>query len=323
MQRPEMTIMASATAGRSAFRAAGPQTTIGERLGPLAELPGTWVGNGFSLISLPDWHDNQPFRLQLNATKETLSFTVIGAPIPDRGSQQDDITFLGLHYFQLVSDAMTNENLHSEPGLWLNVPGTTAPQQGQTIVRLATIPHGNTLLAQGPSPSTIDGRPLIGAVDSIPFWLDPVTGARQDITDPQYLSRFFSTPVPAGIPADAIANPNLVLIDAIKNNAINGQKIVKTDVLSVSATPVGGINDSWTAPSGAPPAKQKAIGGLVSIPFLATNAHPISFAATFWIETVEGADGSAFLQLQYSQTVILDFTDLKWPHISVATLVKQ
>jgi hypothetical protein len=323
MQLAEMTIMASATARHSALRAAGPQTTIGERLGPLAELRGTWVGNGFSLISLPDWHDNQPFRLQLNATKETLSFTVIGAPIPDRGSQQDDITFLGLHYFQLVSDAVTNESLHSEPGIWLNVPGTTAPQQGQTIVRLATIPHGNALLAQGPLQCAIDGRPVIGAADSIPFTLDPVTGVRWDITDPQYLDRFFSTPVPAGIPADAIANPNLVLIDAIKSNAKNGQKIVKTEVLSVSAMPIGGINDSSMASSSAPLAQQKAVGGLVSIPFLATNANAISFAATFWIETVQGEDGSSFLQLQYTQTVILDFIDMKWPHISVATLVKQ
>jgi hypothetical protein len=315
--------MASATARRVAFRAAGPRTTIGQQLGPLAELPGTWVGNGFNLISLPDKHDNQPFRLRLNATKETLSFAVIGAPIPDQGSQQDGITFLGLHYFQLVSDAATNEGLHLEPGIWLNVPATTVPEQGRTIVRLATIPHGNTLLAQGPLQCTIDGRPVIGAADSIPFTLDPVTGARDHTTDPQYLARFFSTPVPAGIPADAIANPNLVLIDAIKNNAINGHKIVKTDVLSVSATPVGGINGSWMAPSGAPPAKPNEIGGLVSIPFVVANANATSFAATFWIETVEGEDGSAFLQLQYTQTVILDFIDMKWPHISVATLVKQ
>jgi hypothetical protein len=34
-------------------------------------------------------------------------------------------------------------------------------------------------------------------------------------------------------------------------------------------------------------------------------------------------DGTRFLQLQYSQTVILDFFGLNWPHIAVATLVKQ
>jgi hypothetical protein len=45
--------------------------------------------------------------------------------------------------------------------------------------------------------------------------------------------------------------------------------------------------------------------------------------AIFWIETVQLADGSSFLQLQYVQRVILDFLGIHWPHISVATLVKQ
>ena len=44
------------------------------------------------------------------------------------------------------------------------------------------------------------------------------------------------------------------------------------------------------------------------------------------------ADGSHFMQLQYTQTVMLDFGTIpngdpaqiiRWPHISVATLVKQ
>src|SRR5882757_3592805 len=94
------------------FRASAPLTSVLAQLGPLSDLPGTWVGNGFNLISLPDKHENKVFRLKLNATRETLSFASIGAPIPNRGSAQDDIAFLGLHYFQQVSDAITNEGLH-------------------------------------------------------------------------------------------------------------------------------------------------------------------------------------------------------------------
>jgi hypothetical protein len=56
---------------------------------------------------------------------------------------------------------------------------------------------------------------------------------------------------------------------------------------------------------------------------LATNAAANSLAANYWIETVMNRDGTRFLQLQYSQTVILDFFGLNWPHITVATLVKQ
>ena len=46
-------------------------------------------------------------------------------------------------------------------------------------------------------------------------------------------------------------------------------------------------------------------------------------SAIFWVEKVEDATGNVFMQLQYTQTVILDFIGIKWPHISVATLVKQ
>jgi hypothetical protein len=37
-------------------------------------------------------------------------------------------------------------------------------------------------------------------------------------------------------------------------------------------------------------------------------------------ETVRNADGTTFLQLQYTQRVLLVFNGLVWPHISVATL---
>ena len=80
------------------FRAGAPITSTIAQLGPLGDLPGTWVGNGFNLISLPDKHENKLFRLKLNATHETLNFTPIGGPIPNRGSAQDDIAFLGLHF---------------------------------------------------------------------------------------------------------------------------------------------------------------------------------------------------------------------------------
>jgi hypothetical protein len=39
-------------------------------------------------------------------------------------------------------------------------------------------------------------------------------------------------------------------------------------------------------------------------------------------ETVRNPDGSTFLQLQYTQRVLLHF-GIDWPHISVATLTKQ
>jgi hypothetical protein len=72
-------------------------------LGPLADLAGTWIGNGFVLISLPDFDPNppstgpKPFRLKLNTTVEILEFDQIGADVPNRGSTgQLDISIFGL-----------------------------------------------------------------------------------------------------------------------------------------------------------------------------------------------------------------------------------
>src|ERR1700693_76359 len=111
------------------FRAAAPADVVLKQLHSLADLAGTWVGKGFSLISVPDRNCDPPFNLKLNATKEILTFTPVGAPIPDRGSEQEDIFFVGLHYFQQVSDALTNAALHLEPGLWLPIPQTLVPDQ--------------------------------------------------------------------------------------------------------------------------------------------------------------------------------------------------
>lgn len=51
------------------------------------------------------------------------------------------------------------------------------------------------------------------------------------------------------------------------------------------------------------------------------NASVRQFSAIFWIETVQYGD-RRFLQLQYTQTVLLNFAGLSWPHVSVATLRK-
>ena len=62
--------MIDVTSPHFLFRASAPSASVLAQLGPLADLPGTWVGNGFNLISLPDKHQNKPFRLKVNATRE-------------------------------------------------------------------------------------------------------------------------------------------------------------------------------------------------------------------------------------------------------------
>jgi hypothetical protein len=269
------------------LRASAPFAVTPSQLGPLTDLAGTWVGNGFDLISLPDRHDSQPLRLQLNATREMLQFTPIGGFVPNRGSGQDDIFLFGLTYLQRVSDSVTNEAMHIEPGLWLNVPSTSVPAANATVVRQASVPHGNSLLAQGTA-VTLAGGPQIPAVDSTP--------AGPGVT-PDSLTPFVDPPLPPGFTPPSVKNPNLAL-----ERAILGQDMTGTVQLTVSTTPSGGI---------------------INIPFGVHNANATKLDAIFWIESVQQPDGSTFLQLQYTQTVVLNFRGIDCPHISVATLVKQ
>ncbi len=267
------------------------QPAFAPNLGFLKKLTGTWAGQGFNLVSLPDFQNGKPFQVKTNATRELLQFSAINAPIPNRGNVQGDIEYLGLHYLQQISDATTSGALHIEPGFWLNFPATTNPPNPPGIVRQANIPHGDSLVAIGTG-LAVQGGPIIQDASTTPI------GANgQPITDPKYLEPLTNATVPPGIPPICIHNPNVLL-----RNAIVGQNIINTIVLQISTQNQGGI---------------------VNIPFIQVNANATRMDATFWIEEVQLANGQVFLQLQYTQMVILHFLNIDWPHISVATLVKQ
>jgi hypothetical protein len=288
------------------FRAASPAQTRFNELGPLGQLPGTWSGHGFNLIARPDHQQGNDIFLELNPTDEHLEFTAIGGAIPNRGSVQDDIEIFGIHYLQQISDSSNSGAIHIEPGIWLNIPATTAPQQGQTVARLATIPHGTAVLGQGKS-FAVPGGPKIDPANTVPFKIGgqpppPGTPNRFPEYNLSQPNKFRTTPTPAGVTQDLVTNPNSRLSADIAN-----QKISETIVLNVSSVPPQGITTFGP--------------GAEDIPFLGPNATVGQFSAIFWIETVE-YDGRQFLQLQYTQTVLLNFADLSWPHVSVATLRK-
>ena len=291
------------------FRAAAPALTLLQELGPLGDLPGTWSGHGFNLIARPDFEGNNDIFLELNPTDENLRFSAIGGSIPNRGSAMDDIELFGMHYLQQISDSGTGGAIHIEPGIWLNVPATTQPAEPATVVRLATIPHGTAILVQGAS-SHLNGPPVIGHANTVPFTIggaEPPAGTANSF--PEYNlgtpSQFRTTPTPAHVTQAAVTNPNSVLASAMA-----GQTITGTTVLHISTT---------TNPA------NRTFGGAENIPFVQTNANVGHVRATFWIETVEFPppnNNRHFLQLQYTQTVLLNFLGLSWPHVTVATLKK-
>src|SRR5262249_7981932 len=184
------------------------------------------------------------FFLQLNLTKETLEFTTIGSPIPNRGFLQGDVFLRGVTYLQQISDAAPSGGaLHIEPGIWVTVPATSAPKAGASVARLATIPHGDAVCAVG-SAATAAGKPKIEPVNTVPF------GTGQSTPPPGPPNGFepydLSKPTPfrteaaarAGISQDMVSDPTVAL-----RHALHNQNIEETTTLFVTVHHGGGVSN--------------------------------------------------------------------------------
>ena len=314
-------------------------------LGPLENFTGTFQGEGFNLIfrplstpSLFDGPNEVPDNpkiprdnvLQLNRTKETLSFADTDRPklanVPNRGMVQGDIFFAGVAYLQTIQDVThldpDNEEpgIHYEPGLWMFVGETETPGEGPTLMRMGSIPHGTSFLAQGTS-STQDGPPKDIPKVSITPTINPpgvtptMNSAGEEFRFPSQdaknsatdrIPQDLSSRMKAGtITQEMLDNPNSLL-----EKHIASQKIISTTRIDISTDPhsplFGGGADNMAFLLG-----DKDAG--------TPNAQTLGMKATFWIETVED-NGIPSTQIQYSQQVFLNFNGLTWPHVSVATL---
>jgi hypothetical protein len=313
--------------------------TMGLNLGPLASLAGSWKGTGFNVMWRPDNPESQPCTqtkrfLELNLTSETLDFQVIPGVVPNRGlNPQTDLSLYGLHYLQRVSDAdlppfsTAGQALHIEPGLFMNVPAasqepSTNPASQATIVRMGSIPHGVTLLMQGPNPGTTPnpGPPLIPPI--YPNWLvnaglpvfapppgalglgiQPVDlpppagdGAEHIVPEVDLASDVSGSqsngPFLPNIPQAYADDPNTVL-----RNAIAGQDILGTITITLSTgagtglanIPFLGIPNPAQASDPNAPQPPTRVGNNPCNPNPTSgfaNAFVYSSAATFWIEWV-------------------------------------
>ena len=213
----------------------GPLTTA-LQLGPLAFLTGSWRGSGFNAIWRPDNSappENSAIHrfLELNLTNDGFDFHVIPGVVPNRGfNTQPDLDLYGLHYLQRVSDAdpkpsrhvyppgysqTAGQALHIEPGLFMNVPGSAATNNVPTIVRMGSIPHGATVLMQGPNPGNVPtpGKPVIPPL--MPFAGYP--GLYPNPFPGPYPNAFPGAPVQPP-PVPPAPNPPAVGIQPIVNN---------------------------------------------------------------------------------------------------------
>jgi hypothetical protein len=275
-------------------------------LGPLANLPGTWGGKGFNMIWRPNHTPGQDRFLELNLTNESLKVDAISGAIPNRGLLQQDINMFGVTYLQQISDANLDAGLHIEPGIWAVVPPTTNPAETATVVRMGSIPHGTTILAQGIATGAA-GPPVIPNINILPFFIGNPAGVfhfpEQILANPTAFRSSGAQIV--GITQAMVDNPNSVL-----QAAIAGQTILSTTTLQISTQPTAPVTGGGTA-------NTAFLAGSANGP----NAVSAFMTATFWIELVKGTPN--FLQLQYSQLVMLNFNKLSWPHVTVGTLRKN
>lgn len=290
-----------------------------EDLGPLKLLPGTWKslpGRGWNMIALPFAEGPLKYRLLVNQYNETLDFTLIDSGVPNRGIEPDSTSGLTdqfvvtLDYQQRVTQIAADDfpqsgdagdpdaDIHHEPGLFLHM--TNKITNGLDIARLATIPHGDSVLALGRSQVT-EGPPQVPDISGLPI------GIAEDL-DSRYLSPY----------KHFHENPFEGLFDPVQPNdllkaANAGVDIARTTTLELDT--------------------KLETGGIVNIPFIVKEANATEMTSTFWIQELAEQDdkGPSTLRLQYSQTVMLDFFPrrdgveglIKWPHVSINTLVRE
>ena len=344
-------------------------------LGPLAAFTGDFAGNGFNTLFRPDSaatptvlpinpppsppHDNI---LELNLTSETLSFSKSLGSVPNRGTDTQPDAFLnGIPYVQQINDITIHGEstpIHFEPGLWMHVPQTVVPNIAATVTRMASIPHGTTIDAQGLITDPQPGRPNIGHVD-----ITPIVIATGQPVNPKFPSQTATNGITLRIPQDLtpfstritqvmLDDPNSLLRDHISQ-----QNILTTTTIFISTNPAaplfGGGTDNIAF-----------LLGQLQIPPPNPNADAVQMTAVFWIQVVQevlripfytvgspplflkakasipgqrvarfsvtppidiefpGRDITVtFTQIQYSQNVTLNFKGLSWPHVSVNTLV--
>lgn len=298
-------------------------------LGPLALLPGpentpgVWSGHGLNSIWRPHrLSTGQDHFLEVNLTDETITFTRINADILNRGLAMPDINMHGVIYMQQLNEAgHPTEGLHIEPGIWVTVPQTSDPAQPATVVRMASIPHGTVINAQGVYQAIQGDPPNIPNNNILPYYLNTPVPTNDQFA--QVALRFpeldLSIPtqfrsLSTGVTQEMVRNPNSVLQQALQAS-LEGTTMKSQTVLHISTTN-SIIQDG---------------GGTVNIAFLASSHNPAGgnakatrVEATFWIETIAGTEGNPDIQqLQYTQLVMLDYNNIHWPHVTVATLRKQ
>jgi hypothetical protein len=206
--------------------------------------------------------------------------------------------------------------IHREPGLFLHLANLTGPssnlsQPGPDLGRLASIPHGDAVLAMGfngSSPPTPGAPDLTNSALKAAFDPMPIGLASTSLTNPYFgpYKHFHDAPF------EKVFDPTdpLSVLDGAIAQVLQGSKILETTTFAVDS---------------------QVSGGIQNIPFVISQANATRVTATFWIQKVQTKAGPTRFVLQYAQRVLLEFFPrgdgkpglIQWPHISVNTMIRQ
>ncbi|KAH7129099.1 hypothetical protein EDB81DRAFT_808718 [Dactylonectria macrodidyma] len=274
----------------------------------LGRFTGEFRGFGFNTIFRPESNVTptkfpNPLRggdrnppdnvLELNLTSETQVFSQALVNVPNRGlGPQPNISLNGFPYSQTVSD-ITKEGeepkvIHFEPGLWMRVPKSDEmPWLNASFNRMASIPHGTTINAQGFDPARKEsGRPQFGEVDITPIIIAEGRQFKFDAQDasiddarriPQDLSKYIKA---GSITQEILSNPNKVLADANE-----GKDIIDHTSFGVTTSQqvheLGGGTSNIGFLIGEDGGVKEA-----SVKKRSGNANAVTMSAKYWVSTV-------------------------------------
>ncbi|MGA3066632.1 MAG: heme-binding protein [Tepidisphaeraceae bacterium] len=206
--------------------------------------------------------------------------------------------------------------IHREPGLFLHLANLTGAggdinKPGPDVGRLASIPHGDAVLAMGSNGSEPprSGGPNLAAPGLLAeFEPLPIGLGTTDLNNVYFgpYKHFHTAPFKGIFDP---TNPLKVLQGAV-TSVLHGATIEETTTFTVDTE----VN-----------------GGITNIPFVINQAKAARVMAVFWIQKVKTKSGHIRFVLQYAQRVILEFfprTDgkpglIQWPHISVNTMIRH
>ncbi|MBC7927682.1 MAG: hypothetical protein H7039_18710, partial [Bryobacteraceae bacterium] len=273
-------------------------------LGPLEQLVGAWTGKGtgWNMIALPFQKAPAPpagfkFRLLMNQYDEELQFTFVDDDVPNRGLTRPghsdfDQFVVTVDYQQKIAQVVAEDRPHSglagaaglpihhEPGLWLyeknrrskddQIKGNEVSEVELDVARLASIPHGNSVLALGHS-EVHRGMPTIPPVSGLP------SGRFEDLSTPDYdfksdpylepYKHYINNPFMGNVGAPGFPGFSPADMNQILRFANQGVNIVRTTTLTVDTT--------------------RKRGGIANVPFSVREAEPVSMKSTFWIQELD------------------------------------